>query len=217
MISGLLKLIRFIIRSIRSQRRFPAVEIGFGTSIDENCKFEGSNRIGEFSSLSRSILGRYTYVGCRVHIDASVIGSFCSIASDVKIGLHEHPTREYVSTYPAFHTKWDLTAWGEPKHMWKTQNNTVIGNDVWIGENVIIKSGIIVGDGVVIGAGSVVVKDVPAYAIVAGIPARVIRFRMTEQQIVALESIGWWNWNSKDIAQRIDMFSDINGFIEKWK
>ena len=172
MISGLLKLISFFIRSIRSQWRFPSVEIGFGTSIDKNCKFEGSSRVGEFSTLSNSILGRYTYIGSRVHIDASTIGSFCSIASDVKIGLHEHPTREYVSTYPAFHTKWDLTAWGKPKHMWKTQKNTVIGNDVWIGENVIIRAGTKVGDGAVIGAGSVVVKDVQAYAIVAGVPAR---------------------------------------------
>lgn len=215
MIASLKKLIGFLIRSFKSHFLFPEVEIGFGTYIARSCKFCGGNKIGEFCSVSNSCFGRYSYVGSRVNIASSNIGAFCSIASDVKIGLHEHPTRGYISTYPAFHTHWTGCVWRMPQRIWETQKNTFIGNDVWIGENVIVKAGTKVGDGAIIGAGSVVVKDVPPYAIVAGVPAKIIRFRMTEQQIAALETIRWWDWNDTDIGQRIDMFSDIDKFIEE--
>lgn len=125
MIIGLKKLVGFLLRSIRSQRRFPCVDIGFGTAIDGCCRFGGCNRVGELSAISASSIGKYTYLGNRARVHLAQIGSFCSIASDVKIGLHEHPTIGYVSTYPAFHARWGLTPWKVPNILWRTQNATI--------------------------------------------------------------------------------------------
>lgn len=216
MLVALLSGLKLFWRSVQCRHWHPLVPVGFGSYIDRVCKFGGHNQVGEFSILTNSSFGRYTYMGSRVHIDATDIGAFCSIASDVRIGNHEHPVRSYVSTYPGFHTSWGLSKWLQPKTKWSTQQRTTIGNDVWVGENVTIKTGITVGNGAVIGAGAVVVRDVPSYAIVAGVPARIIRYRVNEDQVKALESIAWWKWEESKIAQHVDDFGDIEGFVRKW-
>jgi acetyltransferase-like isoleucine patch superfamily enzyme len=93
----------------------------------------------------------------------------------------------------------------------------IIGNDVWVGAGAIILSGVSIGDGAIVAAGAVVTKDVPAYSIVGGNPARLIRFRFSEDQIAKLLSIGWWNWSEEKIRKNIDAFyGSADEFIQRF-
>ena len=94
--------------------------------------------------------------------------------------------------------------------------HTTIGNDVFIGANVTVLDGVTIGDGAVIGAGTVVSKDIPSYAIAVGSPIRIIRYRMTDEQIAAMQRIQWWNWDDDRLQDVEKMFEDIDGFIARY-
>ncbi len=138
------------------------------------------------------------------------IGKFCSIAGNVTIfGGGEHRP-DWVTTYPfnslshIFGFGKDIT--GHPS----SKGPTLIGNDVWIGFGATIISGVVVGDGAVIGAQAVVAKNVPPYAVVAGNPAKVSRFRFTPVQINELLNIKWWNFDLNVIAKYIYLLQSDN-------
>ncbi|WP_416187296.1 CatB-related O-acetyltransferase [Hydrocarboniphaga sp.] len=149
-------------------------------------------------------IGRYTYGDPQILFAGSgaklTIGAFCSIAKDVKLVLGGEHRTDWITTYPFMRVLKNARHFtGHPK----TKGDIHIGNDVWIGRDATILSGIRIGNGAVIAAGSLVVRDVPAYTIVGGNPAKVIRARFTEQQITALEKIAWWEWNIEDITQEL--------------
>src|SRR5574344_780567 len=137
-------------------------------------------------------VGKYTYWGKNLIIEdrETVIGSFTSISNDVTIGPSEHPLN-MLSTSPYFYLIPGLKK--EIKNPIRNTTPCYIGNDVWIGNKAFIKDGVKVGDGAVVAAGAVVVKDVPPYAIVGGVPARIIKYRFDEDTIKELLEIKWWN------------------------
>ncbi len=136
--------------------------------------------------------------------DRVVIGKFCSIADGVKFILGNHSTNT-VSTFP-FHA---LCFGGEPYADSKSKGNIEIGNDVWIGANALILSGVKIGHGAVIAAGAVVNKDVAPYAVVGGVPAKVIKMRFDSDQVAALEKIQWWNWPIEKIKENLNLLYDV--------
>jgi acetyltransferase-like isoleucine patch superfamily enzyme len=128
--------------------------------IAKGCVFSGHSVITETATI-----GAFTY-GYNVNINNAVVGEYCSLAPDVKIGLDEHPL-DKESTHPHFYEK-------------IKQQNAIVGNHVWIGANAIILSGVTVQNHSVIAAGAVVNKNVEAYSIVGGVPAREIGKRKVD-------------------------------------
>lgn len=161
-------------------------------------------------------IGAYSYVAKNSSVTNCTIGKFCSIGPNFCCGLGIHPTNG-VSTSPMFYSPSKVNGAvlvSAPKV--EESKHTTIGNDVFIGANVTVLDGVTIGDGAVIGAGAVVSKDIPPYAIAVGSPIRIIKYRMTEEQIAAMQRIQWWNWEDDRLQEVEKMFDDIDGFIEKW-
>ena len=91
-----------------------------------------------------------------------------------------------------------------------------IGHDVWIGHNATVMPGVTIGNGAVVGTGAVVTHDVPPYAIVAGIPAKLIRMRFDETTAARVEETGWWNWPHEALRERLKDFRDLEQFLSKY-
>ena len=142
------------------------------------------------------------------------IGAYCSITYNVQILLGGEHRTDWVTTSP-LRVLSRLPGADQDGHP-RSKGDVVIGNDVWLGLGSIILSGVTVGDGAVVGAGSVVTKDVPSFAIVAGNPARVIRYRFTPEIREALSRIAWWNWPHERVLGAVDLLccGDIDRFIE---
>ena len=138
-------------------------------------------------------------------------GKFCSFASNICILLNANHRHDTLSTYP-----FKEFGWNTAKYFNRTTKKTPkIGNDVWIGNGVTILSGVEIGDGAVIATNTMVTKDVPPYAIVAGNPGRVKKFRFNETQISELLKYPWWNLSKEEIATEIlPYMTDIEKVIE---
>jgi acetyltransferase-like isoleucine patch superfamily enzyme len=165
--------------------------------------------------LSRVCMGNFSYVAYDSSLFNVDMGNFCSIGQYVQIGLARHPSSTFVSTHPAFYSNDNegcQLSFRKDKIFDDSAPKTSIGNDVCIGSNVIIPGGIRIGTGAIVAAGSVVVKDVPSYAVVGGNPAKVIRHRFSEEQIKILLASEWWNWPIDKINRNAGEFSDIEKF-----
>lgn len=135
-----------------------------------------------------------------------IIGKYCSISYGVKFVIDDGShTFNIISNYP-FRT-----------NQVGNKAGIKIGNDVWIGLGVTILNGVKIGDGVTVAAGSIVIADVPSYCVVAGVPAKVVKRKCTEEDAIIMSEIAWWNWEDSIIEERISDFKlDIPSFIRKY-
>lgn len=166
--------------------------------------------------LHQVTIGDYSCVAKNSSITNCTIGRFCSIGPNFCCGLGIHPT-DGISTAPMFYSPSKVNGFSlvdSPKV--EESKHTTIGNDVFIGANVTVLDGVTIGDGAVIGAGAVVSKDIPPYAIAVGCPIRIIKYRMSDEQIAAMLRIQWWNWDDERLQDIERLFEDIDGFIEKY-
>ena len=166
-----------------------------------NIKCDGYNTISPKALVNKVILGFASNINRNCEIQNTKIGAYCSMGPRCKIIIGQHPTTRFVSIHPSFYSIRNQNGFvytnkqkfNEFKYV-NEEFSVVIGNDVWIGSDVKIIEGVRIGDGAIIAAGAVVTKDIPAYAIVGGVPAKVIRYRFYEEQIEKLLEIKWWNW-----------------------
>ena len=164
--------------------------------------------VGEYSyyddpedseNVERNVLYHYPFIG-----DKLVIGKFCALARGVKFIMNgaNHKLTGF-STYPfgIFGQGWE-TARPAPEDL-PSRGDTIIGNDVWIGYDALIMPGVKIGNGAIVAARAVVVKDVPAYTVVGGNPAQVLKSRFPPETVAALEQIAWWNWPVEKITRNL--------------
>lgn len=182
-------------------------------------EFEGNNVIGENTSFSGKI-GFGSYIGKHSDIYGR-IGKFCSISDYVRVVIGNHPTRDYVTTHPAFFSirkQAGFTYVKENKYeeicYASGEFYVSIGHDVWIGNGVLLLNGIHIGDGAIIAAGAVVTKDVEPYSIVGGVPAKMLRKRFSDEQICQLQKVCWWEKSQEWIKEHIDTFQNIDVFLK---
>lgn len=150
-----------------------------------------------------------------INNDKLIIGKFCSIACGAKFLFNSaNHNMDSLSTYPfpLFFEEWNLKK-ENVTDSWNNKGNIVIGNDVWIGYEAIIMACVTIGDGAIIGTRAVVTKDVPPYAIVGGVPAKIIRKRFSDEVSSELLKIKWWNWEKDIIEKNIKYIQ--TGNIEK--
>tara|TARA_B110000211_G_C14093037_1_gene560507 strand:- start:5558 stop:6187 length:630 start_codon:yes stop_codon:yes gene_type:complete len=163
-----------------------------------NSTIDSTSKIESGSHFINSFMQRHSFCGYDCEITNTEIGSFCSIANGVIIGGGMHPI-EWISTSPVFYSGRDSVKEKYSAHEREHPKQVVIGHDVWIGQNVLIKQGVTIGTGAIIGMGSIVTKDVQPYAIVAGNPASLIRFRFCDKTIESLLESQWWNSEDSQI------------------
>ncbi|WHY71989.1 CatB-related O-acetyltransferase [Fictibacillus enclensis] len=182
-----------------------------------NVDLEGGNTIGEYSHIRNTRIGFGTYIQPHAKIYQTRIGRFCSIGNNFSIIMGNHPITDFVSTHPAFFSNRGQAGFTFVKKsifddFKYTENGFLceVQNDVWIGDDVRILNGLTIGNGAIIAAGAVVTKNVPPFAIVGGVPAKIIKYRFELSEIEFLQDLKWWNKDIKWIRDNSEHFKSIN-------
>ena len=164
-------------------------------------------------NFERNVLYHFPFIGDRL-----VIGRFCAIARGVKFIMNGANHKiSGVSTYPfqIFGNGWEKAMPEDGDLPFK--GDTIVGNDVWLGYDALIMPGVRIGDGAVVAARSVVTRDVPAYAVVGGNPANVIRTRFAPEVAERLQAVAWWDWPIETVTERLDLIvsGDVDALLAR--
>jgi acetyltransferase-like isoleucine patch superfamily enzyme len=189
-------------RDIENKIRFKNTIIDKGCSFDQKSIIHPHVHLLENCTINNSEIKSYTYLGKNCLVQNTSIGKFCSIANEVLIGVGNHPL-DLLSTSPLFYRLHNpLQIRLIKKDLDIIEYKPIdIGNDVWIGTRSIIMDGVSIGHGAVVAANSVVTKDIPPYAVVGGVPAKIIKYRFEEKKVVELIESKWWEKQLKEIIK----------------
>ncbi|NOH62218.1 DapH/DapD/GlmU-related protein [Vibrio sp. RE88] len=194
--------------SVAQTCRLHRVELGRWTEIADRCV------------LNNVVVGDYSYIQNDSNLMFTEVGKFTSIAATVRLNPSNHPwwrpTLHHFTYRPGKYQLGENPAsLDDEVFAWREEEKVIIGHDVWIGHGAIVLPGVKVGNGAIIGAGSVVTKDVPAYSIVVGNPARVLRPRFEDDSYgERLDKLAWWHWSDDQLAEALSLFQkDCGEFL----
>lgn len=177
--------------------------------------FGNHNVLYDDAILTDVVLGDFSYVSYRSRLSKVKIGKFTCIGPEVFIGLGMHPSRNFISVHPYFYTNENTQSLtGKGALSFNEFSEVSIGNDVWVGARAVILDGVTIGDGAIVAAGAVVAKDVPPYAVVGGVPAKLIRYRFSTKEIETLEKLAWWDKDPAWLKNNANSFADIPSFMK---
>ena len=208
-----------IIHRIRNR----TVVFEYASKAPLNALFEGNNKLSHHAFF-RGELGFATYIGAHSIIEGR-IGRFCSIAENVSFIGKTHPIKNFVSTHPCFYSMKKQSGFTYVTEQLFDENprkdgskySIEVGNDVYIGYGATIIGPCRIGNGAIVAAGSVVINDVPDFAIVGGVPAKVIRYRFTEKQMAFLNKLQWWDKPQEWLQENAYYFKSIEKMMAAYE
>ncbi len=190
------------------------------TAVVSDSQLGAWTAVGARTTIAESSLGDYSYVMNDANVIYSEIGKFCSIAAFARINPGNHPLERAALHHFTYRSRSYELAEDDDREFFdrRRASKVVLGHDVWIGHGAIVLPGVKIGSGAAIGAASVVSKDVPPFAVVAGVPAKVIRFRFDGDVQAGLMRLCWWDWPRERLAAALPDFRALGaaGFIAKY-
>lgn len=198
--------------------------LGKEPCIHENCQLDHAElgeytEVGIYNVLENVKLDDFSYTDRFCTLQNVEVGKFSNIAAEVRIGPTSHPMdRPTMHHFTYRRRKYGFaTTDDELFFQRRDEQKAYIGHDTWLGHGAVIMPGVKIGNGAVVGSGAVVTKDVEAYTIVVGVPAKPIKQRFSEEIIRKLEEIKWWDWSYETIKERLDDFYlPIKEFTDKY-
>jgi phosphonate metabolism protein (transferase hexapeptide repeat family) len=191
------------------------------TALVKESKFGAYTEVGPRTILLDVRMDDYSYVVNDAQITYTSIGKFCSIAAMTRINPGNHPMHRATQAHFTYRASAYFEGESDDAEFfaWRRSHRIHIGHDVWIGHGAIVLPGRSIGTGAVIAAGAIVTKDVPAYTIVAGNPARPIKRRFPEAIAARLAELAWWNWDHEDLRLALPDFRKlaIEAFLDKYE
>ena len=206
--------------SIRALNTPPEVTLGeqpaiAADAVIRDCRFGRYTEVGAGVHMTDSVLDDYSYLGRGCELISTDIGKFANIAAMVRINPGFHPMERVTLHHITYRRKrYGVHPQDDADFFaWRQRQRVFIGHDTWIGHGAVIMPGVRIGNGAVVGSNSVVTKDVPPYAIVAGTPARMLRGRFSPAIARAIEATAWWNWDHATLTERLPDLSDVRRFL----
>jgi len=177
-----------------------------------NSTFGRFCEVGAHTKIIDSSFGDYSYVAENSDIMDTTLGRFCSVAAHVRLNPGNHPLERVALSHFTYRSAaYGLGEDDAAFFAWRRSTPVMLGHDVWIGHGVTVLPGVTIGDGAAIGAGAVVTRDVPAFAIAVGVPARVLRPRFTPAVAESLARIRWWDWPHERLGEALEDFRRLSG------